>query len=176
MTIPKLKRQNIIDALKFIDEKGDYKHDLSTKYVLVTQDGKKYSPNYVVAVADYLANGTEISMPNFDDVEVKSYLEGESFTIEEKQQEEFELHITSENVKSTDERFTMDDLGLGDNYKPLDVYLKKADGSIIKRSYSKGKEESPIKQCHVLLVRFSRKISFRCLWKIKRIFLYVNIR
>ena len=43
-----------------------------------------------------------------------------------KEQEKFELHITADNVESTDERFTMDNLGLGDNYKPLDAYFMKA--------------------------------------------------
>ncbi|MCH5283802.1 MAG: AAA family ATPase [Treponema sp.] len=46
----------------------------------------------------------------------------------------FELTITANDVKSTDERFTMDNLYLGDNYTPLDVYFKKADGAVVKRS------------------------------------------
>ena len=59
-----------------------------------------------------------------------------------KEQEKFELHITADNVESTDERFTMDNLGLGDNYKPLDAYFMKASGEIIKRSYSKGERRN----------------------------------
>lgn len=43
---------------------------------------------------------------------------------------------------STDERFTMDDLSSGKNYKPLDVYFKKANGDIVKRSYNKGEREN----------------------------------
>ncbi len=54
----------------------------------------------------------------------------------------FELSITAESVKSTDERFTMDNLSLGDDYKPLDVYFKKADGDVIKRAYSKGERRN----------------------------------
>ena len=36
-------------------------------------------------------------------------------------QEKYELLITADSVQSTDERFTMDNLSLGDNYKPLDA-------------------------------------------------------
>lgn len=56
MAIPKLKKQNIIDALKFIDENGVPEHNTSVKYVLVSENGKKYPPKYVMAVADHLAN------------------------------------------------------------------------------------------------------------------------
>ena len=110
MAIPKLKKQNIIDALKFIDENGVPEHNTSVKYVLVSEDGKKYPPKYVVAVADHLANGTDISTVGFNAVEAKSYLENQGFVVETKQQEKFELSITAENVESTDERFTMDNL------------------------------------------------------------------
>ena len=142
MAIPKIKKQDIIDALKYIDENGVPFHNQSTKYELVTEDGKRYPPKYVVAVADHIANGTDISTEGFNAVEAKSYLEGQDFTIETKQQEKFELSITAESVESTDERFTMDNLSLGDNYKPLDVYFKKANGDVIKRSYSKGERRN----------------------------------
>jgi 5-methylcytosine-specific restriction protein B len=104
--------------------------------------GKGIRRKYVVAVADHLANGTEISTAGFNAVEAKSFLEVKGFTIETKQQEKFELSITAESVESTDERFTMDNLSLGDNYKPLDVYFKKANGDVIKRSYSKGEKRN----------------------------------
>lgn len=142
MAIPKLKKQNIIDALKFIDEKGVPDHNASVKYALVSGAGKKYPPKYVVAVADHLANGTDISTTGFNAVEAKNYLEGQGFTIETKQQEKFELTITAESVESTDERFTMDNLNLGDNYKPLNAYFKRANGDIIKRAYSKGEKRN----------------------------------
>ena len=56
-------------------------------------------------------------------------------------EETFELTITAQTVTSTDERFTMDDLGLGDDYKPLDAYFRKADGTIIKRAYAKNEKK-----------------------------------
>lgn len=142
MAIPKFKKEYIIEALRYIDENGVPFHNQSTKYELVTEDGKRYPPKYVVAVANHLANGKDISTKGYNAVEAKSYLEGQDFTIEEKQQEKFELLITAETVESTDERFTMDNLSLGDNYKPLDVYFKKATGDVIKRSYSKGERRN----------------------------------
>ena len=142
MAIPKIKKEDIIKALKYIDENGVPFHNQSTKYELVSDDGKRYPPKYVVAVADHLANSTEISTEGFNAVEAKSYLEGQDFIIETKQQEKFELAITADNVDSTDERFTIDNLSLGDNYKPLDACFKKADGAVIKRAYSKGERRN----------------------------------
>lgn len=57
-------------------------------------------------------------------------------------QEKFELTITADGVTSTDERFTMDDLSLGDQYKPLGAYFQKADGETIKRAYRKGERRN----------------------------------
>jgi len=142
MAIPQLKSQDILNALKFIDENGVPEHNASVKYSLISENGKKYPPKYVVAVADHLANGTDISTESFNSVDAKNYLESLGFSIETKQQEKFELSITAGDVSSTDERFTMDNLGLGNNYKPLDIYFKRANGDIIKRSYSKGERRN----------------------------------
>ena len=75
MAIPKIQKQNIINALKYIDEKGVPNQYESTTYVLVANNGKKYPPKYVIAVADYLANGTAINTENFNSVEARNYLE-----------------------------------------------------------------------------------------------------
>ena len=141
MAIPKIKEQDIMDALKYIDENGVPFHNQSTKYELVTEGGRKYPPKYVIAVAAHIANGSSISTEGFNAVEAKSYLQGKGYNIETKQ-EKFELVITAESTESTDERFTMDNLSLGDNYKPLDVYFKKADGEVIKRDYAKGERRN----------------------------------
>lgn len=140
MAIPKLKRQDILNALKFIDENGVPEQNVSTKYVLVSEDGNKYPPKYVVAVAGQ-ASGVDISTEDFNSIEAKNYLSHLGFTIEAKQKK-YVLTITAESVVSTDERFTMDDLSSGKNYKPLDVYFKKANGNIVKRSYNKGEREN----------------------------------
>lgn len=141
MAIPKIKEQDIIDALKYIDENGVPFHNQSTKYELVTEDGKKYPPKYVIAVAAHIRNGVEISTNGFNAVEAKSYLQGQGYNIETKQ-EKFELIITAESVDSTDERFTMDNLSIGDHYKPLGAYFRKASGEEIKRTYSKGERRN----------------------------------
>ena len=86
MAIPKFEKEHIIEALKYIDENGVPFHNQSTKYELVTDDGKRYPPKYVVAVANHLANGTDISTGGYNAVEAESYLEDQGFTIEEKQQ------------------------------------------------------------------------------------------
>ena len=72
MAIPKLKKQDVIDALKFIDENGVPEQNTSVKYVLVSEYGKKYPPKYVVAVADHLANGIDISTESFNSVDAKT--------------------------------------------------------------------------------------------------------
>lgn len=137
MAIPKIKQQNVIDALKYIDQNGVPSQNQSTQYDLISEDGKKYPPKYVIAVADHLANGKQIATDNYNAVEAKRYLEKLGFNIETKLIK-YELRITADNVTSSDERFTMNDLGLGDHYKPLDTYFEKATGEIIKRDYFKG--------------------------------------
>ncbi len=141
MTIPKIKEQDIIAALKYIDKHGVPSQNQSTKYELVTDDRKKYPPKYVIAVARHLASGEEIATGNFNAVEAKNFLQGQGFTIETKQ-EKYELTISAESVVSSDERFTMDNLGLGDKYKPLGAFFRKADGEEIKRNYNKGERRN----------------------------------
>ena len=84
MAIPKLKRQDILNALKFIDKNGVPEQNVSTKYVLVSEDGNKYPPKYVVAVAGQ-ASGVDISTEDFNSIEAKNYLSHLGFTIEAKQ-------------------------------------------------------------------------------------------
>lgn len=51
--------------------------------------------------------------------------------------EKYELTISSNEIKSTDSRFTMDDLSLGDNYKFLDVFFINSNDEIIRRNKKK---------------------------------------
>lgn len=139
MAIPKIDTKDIIAALKYIDENGVPAQHQSTKYELVTESGKKYPPKYVIAVARHLATGEGIATGDFHAVEAKSFLKGLGYTIEAKQVK-YELTISSDSVVSTDSRFTMDNLSLGDNYKPLDAVLKRANGEEIKRNRSKGEQ------------------------------------
>lgn len=142
MSIPRVKKESVIEALKYLDANGVPFHNQSTKYELVTDDGKRYPPKYVVAIADHLENGTDISTGGFNAVEAKNFLEDQGFSIATKQQEKFELSITAESIVSTDERFTMDNISLGDDYKPLDVYFQKENGVVVKRAYSKGERRN----------------------------------
>lgn len=57
-------------------------------------------------------------------------------------QEKFVLTITADNAVSTDERFDINNLSLGDNYKPLDVKFEKLKGDIITRKYNKGERKN----------------------------------
>ena len=90
MAIPTLSNQNILDALKYIDEKGVPFHNQSYKYELV-HDEKKYPPKYVIAVAIHLATGQEIATDNFKAIDAKTFLESLDFVIETKAQEKFLL-------------------------------------------------------------------------------------
>lgn len=151
MAIPKITEQSIQDAIKYIDENGVPSKNQSTVYELVTSDGKKYPPKYVIAVAANIATGRDIKTDDFNAVEAKNYFENRGYTIESSQAK-YELVITGENITSTDERFTMDDLGLGDNYKPIDVYFQRANGDAIKRK--KEKSENRISNRTLPLLAF----------------------
>lgn len=141
MAIPKINEQDIRKAFKYIDKNGVPPHNVSVRYELVTEEGKSYPPKYVIAVADHIANGTDILTEGFNAVEAKNFLQGKGFRIERKN-EKFTLTITSDSADSTDQRFTWEDLNLGDNYKPLDVYFKKANGEVVKRTYNKGEKRN----------------------------------
>lgn len=136
MAIPKFDEKNIIEALKFIDENGVPYKNKSTQYVLSTEDGKKYPPKYVIAVADHIENGVEIATDGYNAVEAKGYFEARGYKIETKQ-EKFELMITADSIVSTDNSFNIDDLGLGDNYEPIDAYFISADKETIRRKRNK---------------------------------------
>lgn len=57
-------------------------------------------------------------------------------------QEKFELTISAGSIVSTDNRFTMDNLSLGDKYKPLRAIFRKRNGEEIRRVYSKGERRN----------------------------------
>lgn len=141
MPIKNLSKENIIDAIKYIDVNGIPDKNRSSKYELVLENGNKYPPKYVMAVAEHIAYGTEIDISGFNTIEAKNYLQRSGFFIDIKQ-EKYELTITANDVSSTDERFTMDNLGLGDGYKPLDVFYMKADEEVIRRKYNKGERRN----------------------------------
>ena len=65
MSIPKLTKSDIEKALKYIDENGIPEKNKIKKYEMLVE-AKKYPPKYVVAVANHLANGTDISNDAFN--------------------------------------------------------------------------------------------------------------
>ena len=65
MAIPNIDEQSVIVALKYIDENGVPFHNQSTKYELVTEEGKKYPPKYVIAITAHLAHGDGITTEGF---------------------------------------------------------------------------------------------------------------
>ncbi len=142
MAIPNISDQDIKEALKYIDEHGVPWHNQSTRYELVSEDGKRYPPKYIIAIADHLANGSEISTDGFHGTEARKFFESRGFKIEEKQQVKYELTITADAVISTDERFTIDNLSLGDNYKPLESFYQKGESDPVHRQYAKGERKN----------------------------------
>ncbi|MBQ8161914.1 MAG: ATPase, partial [Clostridia bacterium] len=141
MWISDIKEQNILDALKYIDEHGVPAPDLSLSDALVTEDGKKYPAEYVIAVARHLATGEDTDSQSIRAGEAKRFLRGLGYTVETRQ-EKFELTISADSVVSTDPRFTMDNLSLGDHYKPLGAFLRRAGGEEIRRAYNRGERRN----------------------------------
>lgn len=136
MAIPKFPEEFIQKAVQYIDENGVPDQNKSTKYELVMEDGKKYPPKYVIAVAAKLATGQNVQPGDYNAVEAKGFFETRGYMIDTKQ-EKFEITITADSVVSTDERFTMDNLDLGDNYRPIDAYFMKGGVDIIRRNRNK---------------------------------------
>mgnify|MGYP000888898159 FL=1 len=56
--------------------------------------------------------------------------------------EKFILTITANTVTSTDSRFDINNLGLGDYYQTLDVKFENNNGEIITRNYNKGERKN----------------------------------
>lgn len=133
MAIPKLSDEFIQKAIQYIDVHGVPEQNKSTKYDLVMKDGKKYPPKYVIEIAAKLEMGKEYS---YNAVAAKEFFESRGYIIEIKQ-EKYEITITSDGIVSTDDRFTMDNISLGDNYRPIDVYFQTAEGEIVRRKRNK---------------------------------------
>lgn len=55
---------------------------------------------------------------------------------------EFLMTISSDRIVTDDKHFTINDLNLGDSYKPLNVYFQNANGEMIQRNYRKGERRN----------------------------------
>ncbi|MCI7477820.1 MAG: AAA family ATPase [Selenomonadales bacterium] len=69
---------------------------------------------------------------------VISNLKGQGFMSVTKQQEKYKMIISADDINSTDNHFTINNLYLGNNYKPLKAVFKKANGATIERAREKG--------------------------------------
>lgn len=67
-----------------------------------------------------------------EDIDTSSILE---------QRVNYILSISADKIESTDEKFTMNNLALGDNFKPVDVYFKDVNGNIVTRKHNKGEKK-----------------------------------
>ena len=141
MGIPKVSQGDILRALQYIDENGIPDKNKSVRYFLIGEGGKTYPPQYVIAVANHLTNGAAIQTDEYNALDAKTYLKGMGFTVTGNQ-EKYELTITADQVSSSDECFDKDNLSLGDNYVPLDVFFQNEDGQVIKRKYNKGERRN----------------------------------
>jgi hypothetical protein len=79
----RVDRQNVLDALIFIDKNGVPKKRNSTKFTL-HQDNKIYPPKYILSIATKIATGKELEPKEFSGgQETNSFLMSLGFTIKE---------------------------------------------------------------------------------------------
>jgi hypothetical protein len=78
-----VKKEDIIKALKFIDQNGTPKNRLSAKYNLY-HNKKNYPPKYVISIATKIATGKELEPSEFNGgVETNNFLISLGFKIRE---------------------------------------------------------------------------------------------
>ena len=115
---------------------GESDKDSSPKDYAVIDDNNHYiytNCNHDLIMVKCIKILLELNLKN----ELSKYSFGYKFNTDDLKQIKYELEIAAESVTSTDDRFTMDNLDLGDNYKPIDAYFQKADGEIIRRNRNK---------------------------------------
>lgn len=79
----RVDRQNVLDALTFIDKNGVPKRRKSTKFIL-HQYNKIYPPKYVLSIATKIATGKELEAKEFNGgYETNLFLMSLGFTIKE---------------------------------------------------------------------------------------------
>ena len=89
--------------------------------------------------------------------------------------EKFILTITANTVTSTDSRFDINNLSLGDYYQTLDVKFENSNGEIITRNYNKGERKNSNQTLPRLAFQLYEKKLLIYLQKKKKCFLSVNI-
>ena len=148
----------VYSAMELIDKNGiPSNFQKSTHYIFC--NGRRYPLSYTIDIACKNKGGAGFEPYLIPDEELMSFVESLGFQIAPPK-EKYELTITADNVSSTDYRFTKDNLGLGDNYKTLDVYFQKSNGEIIRRIYNKGERKNTNKTIPRLACQiFEKQIS-----------------
>lgn len=137
MSLPQFQKQDILKALDYIDKNGIPSHNESIKYWLISDNGKKYPPKYVIAVARHLKSGMSISTDGFGPAEAIKRLRSLDFSFDG----DYELRITKDGVTSSDKNFSLDNLSIGDKCVQIDTYFEKANGEIKRLDRDKGKRK-----------------------------------
>lgn len=79
----RVNKQNVLDALSFIDKNGVPKRRNSTKFTL-HQNDKAYPPKYVLSIATKISTGKELEANEFSGGnETNAFLMSLGFTIKE---------------------------------------------------------------------------------------------
>ncbi len=97
----------------------------------------KNQGNYVLS--QYVKEKHLDFINNLPELKPMTFSESEDLTI--KSNGEYELTITADEVISTDETFTMNNLESGDKFKPIDAYFVNANGDIIRRNHVKSENK-----------------------------------
>lgn len=136
-TLTAITNENIIKAFKYIDDNGVPGPKSQKKYE-VFYKGKGYPAKHLLSVAHLLQNGSELDTESFTTEDARNLFKDRNFKINPLG--DFQLTITKDSIVSTDARFTMDDLTLGDYYMPTWTYFERHDGSVIYRKRSVGEK------------------------------------
>lgn len=138
MSLPQFQKQDILKALDYIDKNGIPSHNESIKYWLISDNGKKYPPKYVIAVARHLKSGMSISTDGFGPAEAIKRLRSLGFSFDG----DYELRITAEGVTSSDKNFSLDNLSIGDKCVQIGTYFETAKGERISRDRESGEQKN----------------------------------
>lgn len=138
MSLPQFQKQDILKALDYIDKNGIPSHNESIKYWLISDNGKKYPPKYVIAVARYLKSKTPISTDGFGPAEAINRLRSLDFSFDG----DYELRITKDGVTSSDKNFSLDNLSIGDKCVQIGTYFETAEGERISRDRETGEKKN----------------------------------
>ena len=124
MAFPKLTRQDILNAIATVDQNGIPEEEHQTDYILLTDDGRSYPPNYVLKAAVKQVTDITLVEHDFFSRETAKYLRRLNFNIKGKKRV-FSLSISAKGIYPKDKSYLLRDAAWSDHYRILDVYPKK---------------------------------------------------